>query len=106
MSGSDVMLWTKSFFFRSWESCAGIAGIGCAIEHGPKLFPPQFDAEILRVQVDMLNNANDPSEPLYVSIFEWAREIETDRTEIKIKLSDLLSQERRQIRDLEFLRVA
>lgn len=106
MSGDSEMIWIKNFFFKSWESCAGIAGIGCTIEQAPKLFPTQFHPEILSLEVDVLNSANDPRLPLYSTVFKWSREPEADGNEIKVKLSDLLSRERRQIKDLEFLRVA
>lgn len=106
MSGHGNLIWTKSLFYRSWESCAVIAAIGCTLEQTPKLFPSLGELDILSIQVDMLNSANDPRAPLYIGIFQWVQEIEKDKNAIKVKLSDLLSLERRQIRDLEFLRVA
>jgi hypothetical protein len=106
MGGNGTLIWTKNLFFRSWESCAIIAAIGCTLEQTPKLFPTLGNPEILSIQVDMLNSTTDPKAPLYVGIFKWVLETTKDKNAIKVKLSDLLSQERRQIRDLQFLRVA
>lgn len=106
MSPLQMMTFRRILFFRSWESCAGIAGIGCALEQGGKIFHESLTPSILCIKVDMLGSAETPKSPLFVNVFSWKRKPEDDDEMINIKLGELLIKERRQIKDLQFLRVA
>jgi hypothetical protein len=106
MSPHELIVWNRNLFFRSWESCAGIAGIGCALDQAGKLFHKTLDPSIITIKVDMLGSAHLPKSPLFINVFSWTRKPEDDDEMIRLKLGELLSKERRQIRDLQFLRVA
>lgn len=106
MSPHKTMTWKKNLFFRSWESCAGIAGIGCALDQSGKIFHESLVPSILSIKVDMVGPADKPKSPLFINVFSWTRKPEDDDEMINLKLGELLIKERRQIKDLHFLRVA